>query len=216
MHTSHFKNDQVFHPVEHAVISRWLGVEPPDHAKDIDIFSENIRLPNGVVRIERDHYGRFTELSVLNAVARIILSTVMHSLPVWIEFIGNARLFGREDFNKHYGSVNVLPQLLFEVNWHTHAEGIPYPAAYYIGFLPYYEVYVVTLSIGSAQPHGYLDLAIGYFDAHEDMLEGSLRLVQANWEGLYNEHAQPCWEDVSRTGLISQGQIEHAAESVWG
>jgi hypothetical protein len=210
------KIDHLFHPVEHAIISQWLGIETPAFAKNVDIHVDSDQLPAGVVGLEKDMYGSLSELAVSNAVARIMLSTVEHVLPQWAAFRGDKVIFGREEFNKHNGKVNVLPQFLFEINWATSGPGFPWPVAYHVGFLPYYDVYVVTSSADSPEAFGYTDLALDHFGADEDLLEGAKRIIQADWQHQFDEWEQQHWEALWKTGLISENQVEEMAEHVWG
>jgi hypothetical protein len=214
MSVTESKLDQLFHPVEHAIISKWLDIEPPPFASDINIYTP--QLPDGVIGIERDTSGRLSEFSIPNAVARIVLSTIQHRLPQWSSHSGDGIVYGRYPFKKHSGKINVLPQFLFGINWASTAPGLSWPVDYYVGFLPCYDVYVVTASADSPDAFGYTDLALGHFDAEEDLFTGSERVIRDDWQHQFDEWQQQRWEGLWGNGLISEGRANTLADSVWG
>lgn len=208
------KLDQLFHPVEHAIISKWLGIEPPVFARDINIYTPE--LPDGVIGIERDTSGQLSEFSISNTVARIVLSTIQQGLPQWSAHDGDGIVYGRYPYAKHSGRVSLLPQFLFGINWASTAPGFSWPVDYYVGFLPFYDVHVVTASADSPDAFGYNDLALGYFQAGEDILTGSERVIRDNWQRQFDEWQQQRWENLWGIGLISEGRANTLADSVWG
>ena len=42
MSVTESKLDQLFHPVEHAIICKWLGIESPEFARDINIYTPEL------------------------------------------------------------------------------------------------------------------------------------------------------------------------------
>ena len=206
--------EHLFHPVEHAIISKWLQVKPRDIAVNIEPVIDD-SLPDGVVGLESDMFGNESEYTLPNAVARIVLSTVQHKLPQWIAFRGNQTIYGRSKFNRHKSKISTLPQLLFEINWATSGPGFPWPEAYYVSYLPDYDVYVVTGSADSPEGSGYTDIAIGHFGADEDLIEGSKRVIRANWQHQVDEWEQQRWEDLWQPGLIPVDGVLEMAADVW-
>ena len=208
------KLDQLFHPVEHAIICKWLGLELPESSSNINIFTPG--LPDGVVGPERDMGGELSEFTISNAVARIVLSVVQQRLPQWSAHGVDGIVYGRYPFKKHSGKINVLPQFLFGINWASTAPGFSWPVDYYVGFLPCYDVYVVTASADSPDAFGYNDLALGHFDAEEDLLTGSERVIGEDWQHQFDEWDQQRWENLWNTGLITGDRAVGLADSVWG
>lgn len=207
------KLDQLFHPVEHAIICKWLGLELPEFARDINIYTPG--LPFGVIGPERDSNGELSELTISNAVARIVLSVVQHRLPQWAAHDGGGIVYGRYPFKSHSGKIIVLPQFLFGINWASSAPGFSWPVDYYVGFLPCYDVYVVTASADSPDAFGYNDLALGHFDAEEDLLSGCERVIGEDWQHQFDEWGQRRWENLWHTGLISGDRAAELADSIW-
>ena len=208
------KLDQFFHPVEHAVICKWLNLESSGSAGDINIYSPD--LPDGVVGCERDMYGGLSEYTVSNAVARIVLSVVQQRLPQWSAHGADGLVYGRYPFKRHSGKVNVLPQFLFGINWASTAPGFSWPVDYYVGFLPHFDIYVVTASADSPDAFGYNDLALGHFKADENLLYGSERIIGNDWQHQYSKWSQQRWENLWGSGLISSERATALADAVWG
>ena len=216
MKSTQHKLDNIFHPIEHAIIRQWLGIKHPDAKKNINVLADDNQLPEGVVGLETDMYGALSDLAVPNAVARIVLSTIQADLPQWSAISGDQIIYGRKPFKSHKSKISMIPQLLFQINWATSGPGFPWPVEYHVGFLPYYDIYVVTSSADSPEAFGYLDLALGWFGVEGDVVENSKRVIQADWQHQFNEFGQPHWEAVWGTGLISEEQVEEMAENVWG
>ncbi len=99
----------LFDPVEHAILAQLLELEPPEYARDIDIWSsveprspfeedaeEVIR--KGPIRLWRDAWGDLDETAVSNAVARLLLAGVQRRLPQWARVHDD----GRIDLGRNY------------------------------------------------------------------------------------------------------------------
>ena len=172
--------------------------------------------PDGVVGVERDCYNNLSEFSIPNAVARIVLSTVQHRLPQWAAHGEDGLVFGRYPFGKHAGKLNILPQFLFGINWASTAPGFSWPVDYYVGYLPFYDVYIVTASADSPDAFGYNDIAIGHFQADDDILNSCERVIRTDWQRQLDEWDQQRWENLWNTGLISRERATKLADCVWG
>ena len=215
MKTTENELKQIFHPIEHAIISQWLGKEPPQFCKGVDIHTREENLPDGVIQLEPDMDGEVGTYEISNAVARIVLSTVQHKLPQWVAIASDKTVFGRYPFEKHNGNVSLLPQFLLEINWADSGPGYSWPVAYYVGYLPYYDLYVVTGSADSPDVFGYNDVCLGYFSTDEDILTGSARIIGEEWKRQHDEWNQNRWEELWRTGLLSAEVINEIADSIW-
>ena len=216
MKTTESELKHIFHPIEHAIICQWLGKAPPKFAKDVDIHRHIDNLAEGVIQLEPNADGDVGHYEVANAVARIVLSSVQHDLPQWAAIYSDKTLFGRDAFDKHKGKVSVLPQFVFEINWATSGPGYSWPVDYYVGFLPYYDVYVVTESADSPDAFGYTDRAIGYFKPDENILAGCERIITQDWKNQCDEYDQQQWEELWNTGILNSDTIIRMADSVWG
>jgi hypothetical protein len=88
---------------------------------------------------------------------------------------------------------------------------------YNLTWVPLYERYVVTVSADSPEGlFGYTDLALGYFEASEDIEKCVRAAVVGDWHGQFTEWNQRQWTNIEETGLISTETLMRWAEEVWG
>jgi hypothetical protein len=210
--------DSTFHPVEHAIIADWLGVERPECAREVNLDLEAAQEadgPNGVpyVRPRPAPYGE--QFFLANAVARIVLAHVQGSLPQWALCREEEIVFSRKYDKPRRGPVSIAPRFLFEINWCDSGPGYSWPEAYHVATLPGYDVHVVTASQDGPGVYSYADVAIGHFSASERLLEGSRAVVTAWWRTQINPDPEYRWETLLRTGEVTASMAEAWADAVW-
>ena len=97
MNTRTTSPEDTFHPVEHAILSNWLGRPRPACAFAIDLRAhhedaepeENDEAPalleGDFIRLRAPEYDAGSEIfnELDNAVARICLEAIQHRLPQW-------------------------------------------------------------------------------------------------------------------------------------
>lgn len=68
--------NDLFDPVEHAILCDYFGVPRPEALRHVDVLGErrSRRGVAGPVRVEPDTFGRLTGNSLGNAVARMLLA----------------------------------------------------------------------------------------------------------------------------------------------
>jgi hypothetical protein len=179
------KGQRLYHPIEHAILCEYL--KRPDFLPDsagninpretVDWKSWNERVW-GIAA----HRGLHDKYIIENAVARICLADIQDELPKWFstDRHGNT-MRGREirpTVERRSGILH--PDLLFMINWAYTAPGISWPESFYVTFLPYYEVYIVTVSSDSNDTYGYPDIAIG-FSASNISIQETIRKVVTTW-----------------------------------
>ena len=81
-----------YHPLEHAYLSDYLGVERPDCAKALNPHAPEERGPaldqdefesDGIFRLRPAYDGECNAYTVANAIARMALSERQRELPQW-------------------------------------------------------------------------------------------------------------------------------------
>ena len=215
-------SSDLFHPIEHAFICDWLGVQRPADAKNIDLYDERkdgqpeeldiIRPIEGLEGWD----GNLGDPSS-NAVARLVLSNIQGRLPQWAAVYHDGKItLARKRGTVRQHPISLMPQYLFTINWADSGPGYSWPEAYYATYLPYYDIYVVTLSQDSPDAYGYTDLAIGYFKPVESILEGAHRLITENWSCQLGEYDQSRWAYLFGTGLVDEEIAQRWSDEVWG
>ena len=216
---------RLFKPLEHAILSHWLGVAPPPGTPNIGSlpFDDD---DDSYIGLSSDNLGaRNLGPAVSNAIARICLNPVRRRLPQWRCVDGPT---GRIKLVAAYwsqgsgnGGVEPLPQLLFEINWKNVGPGISGYAAYHAVFLPYYDVTVVTTtSRDSRNADAYGVRAEGYFKWNRpddyDPIAGAKTIIVGSWRDRHEEYAPGRWGEVTQFGLVLPYEIESWAEEAWG
>jgi len=201
----------LFTPEEHAILARWLDVEPPSIARDIDVEEAIARL--GFT----DEPGYRTLLDV--AAATIVLKDIAAQLPQFIVFQEGKLIRARPKRDRtgepQRRIILLRPQLLCEINWADNGPGFSWPVAYYVTWVPSYERFVVTASADSPDALGYCDFALGAFGIETPIKEGSCAIIRADWEAQRGELGQHRWEYLFRSGLISTAEAAALADIVW-
>ena len=226
-----FDPTALFHPIEHAFLSDWLGVERPACARDIDLaadvrpygyaFEDEDADPgqesDGIIHLQKSEFNRMDlKESIGNAVARLVLTDIQDRLPQWAVSYRSGELeFGRGYEKPRRHTVALLPRFLFMINWADSGPGISWPESYHVGFLPFYNVYVVTGSQDSSDAYGYLDRTVGYFKPDVPLLEGCRQVLVADWERQAG-YGQEEWEHFIDPGLVDEYVARDWASEVWG
>lgn len=206
---------QLFHPLEHAILCAWLGRPAPACAQDIDIYACFDGPEDGPITLRSAADDATDDLALSNAVARLMLEGIQHRLPQWALVWPDKVVLGREYSKKHPRAVDLLPQLLFEINWADSGPGYSWPELYSVTYVPIYDVYVVTASNDCTDLYGYADRALGWFEASTPVVEGSKAVIVANWKSLAGDCDQERWQDLWRPGLIDEATAYAWAEEVW-
>jgi hypothetical protein len=212
--------DDLYFPVEHAVLSDWLGRERPPVAAGlrIDTPAEAQALasqfPGAVLPKPPVGIDEFIDLTLPNAVARIALNAIQARLPNFTAMNEGKLVSGRDADPTRIAAVQPLPRFLFEINWANTAPGLSWPEAYHVTFLPVYDVFVVTGSRDSPEGPGYTDYAIGWFPSRSAMTAGVAQAIKRFWIG---ERAcdQGRWEEFLASGVISEAAASAWADEVW-
>ncbi len=194
------------------------------------IFQESMIIPSLYTRDDQEvierwikHSPTVTEKEYLvnaNRVAEIALSSVQVRLPKGISIRKDgSTFFGRKTW---LCSVPMRHDLLFpihllEINWDDSQPGFSWPESYYATLLPGYNVYAVTISQGSADSHGYFDVAVGCFQADntEQIAENAARVVQSWWQFQYNELKKNGWKGLLKAGMIDSESAFRLRDEVW-
>jgi hypothetical protein len=233
MSTTTASVEAIFHPVEHAILSDWLGRARPDCARDIDLddhweeATEPTDDPWAPRSAHEGNHGRLWESAnggcseffnaLDNAVARICLENVQGALPQW----SARRLDGADVVARRYDSVlerrvKLLPRLILEINWATSGPGCSWPEAYSRTYIPYYDVCIVTASQDSPDVQGHTDEAIAWFCGKGDVAQGVEDVVKGFWTLLRDTYEQQHWEHLFYEGLVTAGQAWRWGAEVWG
>jgi len=208
-------NDELFHPIEHAILCDWLGRERPTECRDIDLKACADGLEDGPVTLATSSFRDFNEFALANAVARLVLGGIQDRLPTSAICYPDMIVRTRDYYPKTRRKLDLLPRFLFQINWANSAPGISWPVAYYVTWLPVYDVYVITESADSPDALGYCDRALGWFDADTPLREGAKRVIAGDWQRQHNEWDQQHWEHFWDEGLITTAEAWEWAAGVW-
>ena len=186
----------------------WLGYDEPAPG-DWDEATQGIGIREGAPYASQDP----EQNALPNAVARICLTNVQDNLPQWASIKDDEVTLARKvKRTTELPSRILLPQHLFTINWANSAPGLSWPEAYYVTYLPGWDVHIVTASQDSDEIYGYEDFAIGWFKGKEDPVEGSKDILISYWGNLSREFCQERWEELFD---ISAGDPEGWADKIW-
>jgi len=159
------------------------------------------------------------------AVAAIVLERIQERLPQWASFReikdGNTMkevvTLGRNVKERRAKrKIETAPRHLLTINWANSGPGISWPEAYYVTWVPVYDVFVVTASADSPDAFGYCDFAIGHFPNTKEFVAEAGQKIKANWNWQYSNFSQERWEYLFDAGLIDVETAERLADEVWG
>lgn len=213
--TQTVSDDQpLFHPLEHAILCAWLGRPAPACAQGLDIYVLTDGPEDGPISLNADSSGEISEYALSNAIARLMLEGIQRRLPQWAQVWPDKVVLGREYSQKRVRTVDLLPQLLFEINWADSGPGYSWPELYSVTYVPVYDVYVVTASNDCTDLFGYADRALGWFDASTPVVEGARAIIVGYWKKETNVEAGR-WADLWGAGLIDEETAYAWAAEVW-
>jgi len=211
MSQSRLDSELIFQPIEDAIFSQWLGIEPPPDAENISLYrvlDDPEAEPGGTATL--------VQLNLSNAVAKLLLQGVQNRLPQWAATYEDHIELSRDYTDKTPRKVEFMPQLLFEINWADSGPGFSWPEMYMVTYVPVYDVYIVTASADSPDRWGFCDRAIGWFPPQTSIKDGAHGIVTAGWRYQYRECNQHPWVELLANGLISDADAEAWSEEVWG
>jgi len=191
---------KLFTGEEHCVLAAWLGVSPPQAAKNIDLLQALANLgfsePPPGDAISREDC----------AVAHVLLMPVEQCLPQWAVVregsVETARKYTPAE-NKPIRKIIPLAQELFTINWADSGPGMSWPERYSLIRIPYYDRYAVTASRDTDETFGYADHALGHFLPGTSIESGSRTIILRWWRLHRDAWARDYpWEYLFSTGLI--------------
>jgi len=209
-------SEQIFHLIEQAILCDWLGRERPPEARDIDLEAQVDGPDDGPVTLATSCFNDVGEFALANAVARLVLEGIQKRLPTSAICYPDKVVLTRDFYSKSGRKLDLLPRFLFQINWANSAPGISWPVAYYVTWLPVYDVFVVTESADSPDTLGYCDRALSWFDADTPLEAGAKRAIAGDWQRQHNEWEQEHWQHFLDEGLISTEAAWAWAAEVWG
>lgn len=206
----------LLHPVEHAILARYLGVEDPTGLDDAELHEE-ARHAAAFIGVRPNAWGDYSRHALANAVARFALDTIQDQLPKWdVSRPGHRVTTGRQPARPIPRIVYLAPRFLLEVDLCRSEPGEPWPEAYHLTYLPVFDHYVVTLSQDSPDMWGYTDLAIAHFAKAEPLKEQLHRALTGWWTAAYRrnfiDRPAVCF---SRAGYLTQEDFQRWRREVW-
>ncbi len=207
----------LYHPVEHAILRHYLGLAPLDF-DDPGLFAVELAAdrdeddpredPCAAIRLQR---GLEPQLAVENAVARICLNAIQGRLPQWgVCREDGAVLFARRYERRRGAPAELKPVFLFEINWADSGPGFSWPEAYHATFLPGYGRWVVTASVDSPDVRGCTEWAIGHFAGHRKLARACRELIVSQWREAPGGDPETGW-----AYLFSEGYVLSRTAYLW-
>jgi hypothetical protein len=206
---------QAFHPVEAAIARIALGLPAERGDKKYDLWNLDKSLHSGVVHLEQGFNESGRRRSASDALARMVLSGVEDTLPVYIAVSRGVTIVTRKQRAPRIPSVRAVPIFLLEVNWANSAPGISWPEAHHVGWLPDFDRWVLTSSRGTPELDGYCDRVLCHFDQCGDPAAEAGSRIQAYWQGLKDAYGQARWACLLSTGRINESDAARMASTVW-
>ncbi|MDZ7752681.1 MAG: hypothetical protein U5S82_13685 [Gammaproteobacteria bacterium] len=196
-----------FDVIDHAIISDYLEVARPPGAADIDLglhlFSRTERRSDLLGGEENPLEWRFDDLSISNAVARLVLAPVVDQVQAVVPY---------ERRVERMRPSPVVSQFLLAVRWHDSGPN-PSLEGYTLGYLPEYEQYVLVASHEGGFWYGYSDRAVAAMPADRPAPEAAEALLVEWWTVRVKD--QP-WEAFWAAGTVDEVQALAWASRVWG
>ena len=236
--TSGGKRTDYLDAVEEDILGRYFGLRPqledvlllePEMPVDTPVHLESFENENNPQRARDARVGvrltRSTDLAeqdfpgdirLANAVARICLNAIQERLPDFVLLTEGGFVHARRRDARRRGVVELLPRLLFVINWADTAPGFCWPESYHVTYLPEYRRYVVTASVDSTESWGCTDMALGWFPQGEDRLNACRRIVTRWWNHRRRKHDQSQWAEVISSGDGSAEDAERWRFQCWG
>ncbi len=151
------------------------------------------------------------DLKLDNLVAAIVLDSAQKRLPNW-SVTGDDQTvqFGRDVKALQARNVQLLPSLLFTIDWAMTAPGLCCPESYFVAYVPSINKRVVTASKDDSDLWGYADLAIGLCDAVRTPEFGTKKIIQSWWRRASGcvDYGSGAWEVFIEAGLIDKERAD--------
>lgn len=199
----------IYTPTERAFLCDYFQIDRPDELALIDV-----RVPADGIYVEDSGSGEDIDLS--NAVARLGLQRVQDRLPAWTSIDSSGEfLEARRYFEAKERGVELMPQLLFTINWADSGPGFSWPEAYHLIWFPEFDRYVVTGSQDSTDVYGVEDVALGYASFSEDWYQVSRDILVKNWREEHSVYIDEGWLEVLDPGFVPKQMAEGWRDEVW-
>jgi hypothetical protein len=228
MSTRPFKHNaqtlELFHPLEHAYLCDYLGIERPPVARALDpyapgecdrVLDQDEFENDGVFRLRPDYEGIVSINAVPNAIARMALNGIQDRLPNWYCGWQGGYVKARHHEGRCLHRANLKPEYLFKINYADSGPGFSWPEDYHRVRFPHYDIWFVIASQDTPEVHGYADQVIGHYSLDEDPMEAIKRILIAWWtQG--GDDPEFAWEALWDTGLIDSATIMGWRDEAFG
>ena len=122
------------------------------------------------------------DLKLDNLVATIVLDSAQKRLPNYsVTGADQTVHFGRDVEALQARNVQLLPSLLFTIDWAMSIPGRSSSESYFVTYVPSINKRIVTASKADSYPWDYADLAIGLCDAVRTPEFGTKKIIQSWW-----------------------------------
>jgi len=158
------------------------------------------------------------DLELDNRVAAIVLNAAQNRLPNYGVVDSDGRVaMGRTSDPIHPRDIQLLPSLLFTIDWAATAPGVSWPESYFVTYVPSVDLRIVTASKDDSDLWGFSDLAIGFCRPLRSPDFGVKRIIQSWWRRASGDplEREP-WETFWNAGLIDQARAEAWKDQVFG
>lgn len=177
---------ELFHPVEHAYLSSWLGVEPPECAKARQV-QQCLK-----VKCDEEEKAFVPPIGPMNA---DFANTIVRLL---------------QDNRSNPSRAVSFPRFVFSIRWPSDfsptIDGL-YLESYHLYYLPFYDRYVVTQSVDEGLVDCFVcnhsQLAIGHFAAGTPLLEGVKEVLIKDWTERFLDRDER-WHEIVDEGLVTK------------
>jgi hypothetical protein len=156
------------------------------------------------------------DIALDNRVAGILLNTREKHLPSygWVNE-DDSVFVSRPPASLVSRKVQLLPVLLFTIDWAMTAPGVSWPETYYVTHIPSSNVRIITASRDDNELWGYSDLAIGLCAAVRSPDFGAKKILQSWWRRACGVEPS-LWEVFLEAGLVDQRRARKWGLEVFG
>mgnify|MGYP000087618046 CR=1 FL=1 len=210
---------QLYDQIELCIILDYLEIERFDALRNV-VFElvedeDQAVVSGGYIRPLISSMGGYGA-AIDNAVARLVLNAIPNRMPDQVTRRCDGMIIRGEDMQAPEAMpLPPIPSYLFGINWACTGPGMDWREHYHLGYLPGFDVFVVTASQDSTEVLGYLETAIGWFPA-SGSLELGISAVIYEWWSWHASHSNERWEAITSKGLISAKTAADLADTIWG
>lgn len=193
--------------VEFALIQRWVDLV--DERRDV--IGKTPQSATG------EEFTTSGDIELDNRVARILLDAVQNRLPTYGIYNSESDevVTSRTATGIKERKVQLLPALLFSIDWVASAPGVNWPEAYFVTYVPTLDIRIVTASRDGSSIWGFEDLAIGYCRAIRTPEFGTKKIIQSWWHRASGA-GMIAWEEFLVKGLVDERRAENWRREVFG